>query len=66
MHRCGFNLWHFPNRVSLYGEVPDNHSDDPSSVKLVEIIPVNPNTDESIWVVLKNLQEQSEVENKRK
>lgn len=60
---CGFNLSHFPNRVSLYGEVPDNHWDDPSSVKLVETIPVNPNTYESIWVILKYLQEQPEVEN---
>ena len=50
----------------MYGEALDNHPDDPPSIKLGEIIPVNPNSYKSIKIVFKNLQDQSEVGKKRK
>ena len=55
---CGFNPSNLADRESLYGEVPDNHPDDSPSIKLAEIIPVNPNSYESMKIVL---QDQSEV-----
>ena len=50
----------------MYGEALDNHPDDPPSIKLGDIIPVNANSYKSIKIVFKNLQDQSEVGKKRK
>ena len=62
---CGFASKTFPSRQLLYGSIPDCHPKELPSVKLRDIIGVNPNSYKTITEVLKNLVNQAEVGDKR-
>lgn len=64
-YKCGFPFTTFPSRKELLGSVPNQHSHDIPSIKLEEIIGVNPNSNISIREVLENLCKQIKVEEKR-
>ena len=51
----GNNPSNFVSRENLYGDIPNGHPEKPPSIKLGEIIDQNPNSRESITLVLKDL-----------
>ena len=58
---CGRNFCNFPNREELYSDAPSGHPENACKVMLGEVFDCNPNSYETIYVVLKNLLDQGPV-----
>ena len=56
---CDFVFDTLLSRKALYGDISSYHPENPSEIKLGEIIGVNPNSYETIKPVLENLREQA-------
>ena len=63
---CGRNFCNFPNREELYSDAPSGHPENAPKVILGEVFDCNPNSYETIYVVLKNLLDQGPVGELRK
>ena len=62
---CDYNPNFSLDQSALYGGVPSEHPSGIPSVRLWEIIAVNPNSHDTIRQVLLNLQSQCEIGKKR-
>ena len=58
---CKYTVQNHPNRDVLYGNVESKHPTSPPSVKMGEIVDLNPNSAASIKALLFNLREQAGV-----
>ena len=52
---CGYTSKNYPSREILYGDIAEHHPKELPNIKIGEIIDVNPNSRQTIKLVLENL-----------
>ena len=63
---CGYTSKNYPSREILYGDIAEHHPKELPNIKIGEIIDVNPNSCQTIKLVLENLCKQGGVGSIRK